>query len=96
MAAGDLPGPAQAPAGSWVLVLESYPKDRYSPDQARELAAALPGRTTVVDSSQTAGMRSGFWAVVSEAAFPAEADARAACGEFGRKASGACYPRRVG
>ncbi|GAB47120.1 hypothetical protein MOPEL_003_01460 [Mobilicoccus pelagius NBRC 104925] len=84
------------PSGTWILVLESYPKGRYSADDARAKERGVPGPTTVVDSSLTPGLRPGYWAVVSDEWFSTKPEANRACGVFGRSASGACYARLVG
>lgn len=93
--AENAPGAAAVPAGSYVLVLESLPKSERSAAEALEVSASLPG-TTVVDSSATRGMTPGYWAVISGEWWSSSSAAADSCRAYGRSASGACYPRRVG
>ncbi|GAB97931.1 hypothetical protein KILIM_089_00010 [Kineosphaera limosa NBRC 100340] len=89
--------PGRAPSyrtGDYLLVLESLPINQYDYASA-QARAGRPG-LTVVDSGTVPGLNPGYWAVVSTAGYSSERAARAACSDFGRTPSGACYPRRVG
>lgn len=89
------PGGASAPAGSWILVLDSLNQSTNSLEVANTRAAGIPG-SVVVDSSQTPGLNGGYWAIVSKGYYGSKDAASADCGTYGRSASGACYPRRIG
>lgn len=83
-------------SGTWVVVLESLPKAEFTLAQARARAAALAassGRTPkVLDSSATAPMRAGYWAVV-DGPHASEGAAYATCAAYGRVRGGECYSR---
>lgn len=89
------PAPAQYEWGTWILVLDSLEVDRYSYDEAVARAGDSAG-LTVVDSSTVPGLRPGYWALVSRASYSSKGSASTHCADFGRVASGACYPRRIG
>lgn len=89
------PTPAQYAWGTWILVLDSLEVDRYSYDEAVARARAFSG-VTVVDSSTVPGLRPGYWALVSRDSYSSKGSASERCADFGRVASGACYPRRIG
>ncbi len=80
--------------GEWILVLESLDVGTYTLRQAVSRASEL-GPVVVVDSSRMPGLRPGYWAVVSSTSYPSRKAAASHCGDHGRKASGACYPRLV-
>lgn len=81
--------------GVWVLVLESYPKDQYTLAQARELASAISWNVSVIDSSTTPGLNSGYWAVIN-GNYQSEDTARESCYVVDRTVGDKCYPRYVG
>lgn len=91
-----VPGPAIAPSDSWILVFDSLEQSRYSVDEAEARSNNVSGSTMVVDSSQTPGLRSGYWAVVSADWYPTKEAAESACAQHGRPVSGSCYGRRIG
>lgn len=85
----------QLPRGSYLLVLESYPKSTHSMSSASAKAASL-GRATVIDSSRVPGLNAGYWAVVHDSYFMSKSQAQAACSSYGRSVGGPCYARKVG
>ncbi len=86
---------SQLPYGSYVLVLDSLPKSRYSLESAYGTARRIGG-ATVIDSSKTPGLNSGYWAVIDDGYYWSQSAAKAACAQHGRGVGGACYPRRIG
>lgn len=82
------------PSGSWILVLDSLPVTQFTYDQAVGRAAALPN-AVVVDSSTVPGLKPGYWAITSNAWYGTAREASGRCPDYGRVASGACYPRKV-
>ena len=84
--------------GSWVTVLDSIPKNNMSRASARARAATLERsgapKPFVLDSSQTPGLNSGYWAIVV-GHYATESAARSACGQLGRPVGGSCYPRQI-
>ncbi len=94
------PTGADALSATYVMVLESLDKNTSTLTQARTRAAALAsasGRAPkVLDSSATAGMNPGYWAIV-DGPHPSESAARASCAAYGRtQGSGECYLRVLG
>ena len=85
---------SQLPSGSYVLVLESFPKSKYSVGTARAKAAGLGA--TVIDSSRVPGLNSGFWAVIHSRYFWNKSEAQATCSSYGRSVGGPCYARKIG
>lgn len=83
------------PTGSWLLVLESMPKSRYSQSEAWSKASSI-GSAVVIDSSRVSGLNSGYWAVIADRAFESKSAANGTCSSYGRSVGGECYPRRVG
>ena len=82
------------------MVLESLDKNSVTLTQARAKAEAVAsgtGRTPkVLDSSATAGMNPGYWAVV-DGPHSTESGARASCAAYGRtQGTGECYLRVLG
>lgn len=95
-----VPAAADVLSGTYVMVLESLDKNTVSLTQARAKAAALAsgsGRVPkVLDSSATAGMNPGYWAVV-DGPHASESAARASCAAYGRtQGTGECYLRVLG
>ncbi|WP_226344383.1 hypothetical protein [Agilicoccus flavus] len=78
-----------------MLVLESLPKSTYSLASANATAARI-GSASVLDSSTTPGLNSGYWAVVHDTYFSSKSAATAWCSSHSRSVGGACYPRRIG
>lgn len=90
-------GPATAPSGKWVLVLESLPQASTTLPQADAQAQRLSTEdrsVLVIDSSATPGLNAGYWALVLMP-FETRARAAAACADMGRALGGACYPRHI-
>ncbi len=85
---------SQLPYGSYVLVLDSLPKSRYSLASAYGKAGRIVS-ATVIDSSNTPGLNSGYWAVIHERYFWTKSDATSWCSSHGRSVGGSCYPRRL-
>lgn len=83
------------PTGSWLLVLESMPKSRYSQSEAWSKASSV-GSAVVIDSSRVSGLNSGYWAVIADRYFESKSAASGTCSSYGRSVGGECYPRRVG
>lgn len=87
--------PPAYPPGSYILVLESMPIASYSYPEALAFTTGYR-ELTVVDSGTVPGLNPGYWAVVTTSAYPSARAARDACPQFGRTASGGCYPRQIG
>ncbi len=86
------------PAGTWITVLESLPKNEFSLVQAEAKAASLSVAghpVSVIDSDAIPGLNKGYWALGVPGGYSREA-AVALCDTFGRQAGGTCYPRQVG
>lgn len=90
-------GPARAPVGKWVLVLESLPQARTTLKEANAQARRLSTEqrsVLVIDSSATPGLNSGYWALVL-LPFETRVQAASACADMGREVGGSCYPRHI-
>ena len=85
-------------AGAWVTVLESLPQSDNSYADAQSRATSLTRASApepfVLDSSNTPGLRGGYWAVVV-GYYGSESNTRSACPSFGRAQGGTCYPRQL-
>lgn len=94
------PAGPDALADTYVVVLESLDKSTVTLAEARAKAATLAsasGRAPkVLDSSATAGMNPGYWAIV-DGPHASESAARASCSAYGRtQGTGECYLRVLG
>nr|NLI50233.1 hypothetical protein [Propionibacterium sp.] len=94
------PAGPDALSSTYVMVLASLDKNTVTLAEARAQAAALAsasGRAPkVLDSSATAGMNAGYWAIV-DGPHGSEAAARASCAAYGRtQGTGECYLRVLG
>lgn len=86
------------PAGSWITVLDSMAKSRFSAEQALARAAEFSRNgvtATVVDADAIPNFNRGFWAV-SVIGHASRADANAVCGTLGLSVGNNCYARQVG
>lgn len=97
-----VPRPAAPPPDSYVpaphtyvLVLDSLAQRSYSLRAAERAAADLGPVVEVVDSTTTAGLKSGYWALVVPG-FRSETDATWLCPDFDRNVGGTCYARYIG
>jgi hypothetical protein len=91
----DLRVPAR---GTWIVVLESVPKDEHDLAYALTLAESVQvrgGTAEVIDSDATPGLNAGYWVVI-KGDFAARTDAARECAGLGRDVGGDCYPRLVG
>ena len=87
----------ELPAGTWVTVLASLPKNAVTPDQAVERAAkeSRDGHTAIVlDTNEFEGLNAGYWAVVIPGADSREASNQV-CRDLGIPLGNKCYPREV-
>lgn len=85
------------PAGSWITIFDSLPKDEFTLQQAEQRAAGMRSGSytvSVIDSDAIPGLNGGYWALGVPGATSRDS-AAAMCGVFGREVGGSCYPRQV-
>lgn len=92
------PAVKSLPAGSWITILDSLPKNEFSQVQAEAKAVMLSVAgypVSVIDSDAIPSLNGGYWALGVTGSSSREA-AVGLCGVLGRQAGGSCYPRQVG
>lgn len=85
------------PAGSWITVLDSLPKNQRTEADAWSAANSLSSasaQVVVVDTDAINGLNPGYWAVAIIGS-SSRAEATNLCALFGRPVGGTCYPRQV-
>lgn len=83
------------PSGTYVTILDSLPKGRYSLDTAQQRAVSAGSGVFVVDSDPIPGLNSGYWAL-TVGPYSTRSEARSVCASYGRSVGGDCYDRGIG
>lgn len=85
-------------AGSWIMILDSLPKNEFTIQQAEQRAAGMRtgGRpvVSVIDSDAIPGLNGGYWAL-GVPGHSSRDSAANQCAMFNREVGGDCYPRQV-
>lgn len=91
----DADAPDVPPTNTWILVLESKEKSKYSLSSVRSEAASIGSPDLlVIDSSITPGLRPNYWAIVY-GSFESKSEAHEACGQVNRPVGDGCYAREI-